>query len=80
VHTSSTKSLKVYSDTYSQFRAIGQAHRDESVAQGYSSAQMLIEISSPPREDGRDAISFDLFILNDQSDYECYIRSTEILD
>lgn len=41
---------------------------------------MLVEIKSLPNENGRPAVPFDLFILNDQSDYECYIRSTEMLD
>lgn len=41
---------------------------------------MRIDIKSPERADSLPPAPFDVFILSDQRDYECYIRSTEMLD
>lgn len=71
--------LKVAMNDYSQFRTVGLGQRDDSIQQGFTQVSVTVSVQSNALPDGS-VPTFDVFILADPADYECYIRSTVMLD
>lgn len=79
VHTSDANQLIVPMGHYSQFRLIGNGIQDDTVTEDMTSVSINVHITAAKDTSGYD-YEFDLFLFDNQPDYECYLRALDFME